>query len=254
MRHILVTCATSHLGQGIIQHLSKQQYPLILLGRDEMTLKKIQHQAVKNGSKSVQIQSVNFSEKQSLDLFQKWLTKNPIDLQGTVIITPRPQLTDNLFPTTDEWQTMIQDCFVGPLDIIKSSLPFYGHNGKLVVISGISSLQVMPEHAAFGTLRAMWLAHAKALSHQLGPQGLHVNTLSPGGILTDYMTSLIQKKAENNKTDFETQYAQSTANVPLRKYASVSEIANIVAFFLSEQSDHITGTNIACDGGFTKHY
>ena len=123
-----------------------------------------------------------------------------------------------------------------------------------MIISGLSSLQVMPEHAAFGSLRAMWSAHAKALSYQLGPSGIHVNTISPGGMLTEHQKECIMEKARNNQCSFEEQYEKSISNVPLRKYASPLEVANVVEFFLSDKSNHLTGVNIPCDGGFTRCY
>lgn len=254
MKHILVMCATSHLGQGLIAHLAEEKHPLILMGRNAEKLSRIKHSLKNVDFDAIKTAIVDFSNESSIHDFERWLQEQKIELQGTVVITPRPKITNNLFPSSREWQDLLQECFIGPLEVIKISLPFYVKNGKILIVSGISSIQVLPEHAAFGSLRALWLAHAKALSHQLGPQSIHINTISPGGILTDYMHNLIEQKAEKNGRDFESQYAESIANVPLRKYATVQEISNIIDFFLSPKSNHITGVNIACDGGFTKNY
>ncbi len=112
----------------------------------------------------------------------------------------------------------------------------------------------MPDHSSFGVLRSMWLAQAKALSHELGPQHIYVNSVSPGGVLTERAVSKMQEKAKINNRTFQEQYIQSVDNVPLRKYAQPEEIASVVEFFLSDKSNHVTGTNLLCDGGFTRAY
>ena len=254
MRYTIVTCATSHLGQDLVKYLAEQGHPMILLGRNKDKLNNLKKAITANGFKWVKTKLVDFSCSDSTSDFTVWLSKEKLQLRGTVIITPRPKLKDALFPFSHEWLELFQTCFIGPLEIIKSSIPYYDNSAKVLIVSGISSLQVMPEHAAFGSLRSTWLAHAKALSYQLGPKGIHVNTISPGGILTNYMVDLIQQKAERNGVSYEEQYAKSVSNVPLGKYSSVKEMSQIVEFFLSNKSDHITGVNMACDGGFTRAY
>lgn len=254
MKYTLVTCATSHLGQGLAQYLATQGRPMILLGRNQDKLQLLQKSILEKGFENVKIKPLDFASEGSIGDFKRWINQEQAKLEGIVVITPRPQVKEALFPSPLEWQELFQGCFVGPLEIIKSSLPYYESNGKILIVSGLSSLQVMPEHAAFGSLRAAWMAHAKALSHHLGPKGIHVNTISPGGILTDSMAKLIQEKAQRNGVSYEEQYAQSVSNVPLGKYATVEEISKIIEFFLSPHSNHVTGINMACDGGFTRAY
>ena len=227
---------------------------LILIGRDEKKLSELQNEIKKDASSDIKLCTVDFSANASIEAFKDWISSQKLEIQGLVVITPRPQLKDNLFPAPAEWFDLIQTCFIGPLMLLQATIPYYQQSGKIVIISGLSSLQVMPEHAAFGSLRAMWSAHAKALSYQLGPSGIHVNTISPGGMLTEHQKECIMEKARNNQCSFEEQYEKSISNVPLRKYASPLEVANVVEFFLSDKSNHLTGVNIPCDGGFTRCY
>ena len=60
----------------------------------------------------------------------------------------------------------------------------------MVVISAISSVQVLGHYALSNAVRAAWAAEAKTVAFALGAQGIHINTLSLGGILTpDYRNS-----------------------------------------------------------------
>jgi 3-oxoacyl-[acyl-carrier protein] reductase len=100
----------------------------------------------------------------------------------------------------------------------------------------------------------MWTTYTKALSHQLGPQGISVNALSPGVVLTNFHQERIQKKAQENGVCYATQMEQEVSNIPLQRHAKPEEVAKTVQFLLSEKSDFITGTNLILDGGFTVSY
>ena len=100
----------------------------------------------------------------------------------------------------------------------------------------------------------MWTTYTKALSHQLGPQGISVNTLSPGVVLTNFHEERIQKKANDSGLSYEEQMEKEVANIPLHRHAKPQEVAQTIKFLLSEQSDFINGVNLILDGGFTVSY
>jgi 3-oxoacyl-[acyl-carrier protein] reductase len=70
-----------------------------------------------------------------------------------------------------------------------------GGRSKIVIISGISSAQVMGHYASSNVIRCAWLAEAKTLAFALGDQGIHVNTLSLGGTLTPGYTASLESRA-----------------------------------------------------------
>lgn len=135
-----------------------------------------------------------------------------------------------------------------------SLIPAHCRRCKIVIISGISSAQVMGHYASRNVLRCAWLAEAKTLAFALGEQGIHINTLALGGTLTPgYIASLEGRVAKAGKT-FDQRMAEETSNVSLRKYDAPDEVAAAVEGLLSASSDHMTGLNILHDGGFTRAY
>jgi 3-oxoacyl-[acyl-carrier protein] reductase len=68
-----------------------------------------------------------------------------------------------------------------------------------------------------------------------------------------YREKMIEKAASAGMS-FETQMEIETSNVPLRKYAAPDEVAVAIEALLSGLSDHMTGMNLQCDGGFTRAY
>ena len=138
----------------------------------------------------------------------------------------------------------------------KKCVPFMGGEvrSKVVIISGISSKQVLSHYATSNVLRTMWVGQAKTMASALGDKRIHVNTLSLGGVLTEKYSNRLEDKAKENNRSFEEQMDAEVDNVPLKKYASTHDVALAVEGLLSPFTDHISGVNITCDGGFTKSY
>jgi 3-oxoacyl-[acyl-carrier protein] reductase len=132
--------------------------------------------------------------------------------------------------------------------------PAAGRRAKIVMISGISSAQVLSHYATANVIRCAWLAQAKTLAFALGPKGIHINTLSLGGTMSPWYRDGLEGRAKGAGRAFEAQLAEETSNVPLRKYGEPSEVAAAVEGLLSDFSDHMTGLNIMHDGGFTRAY
>lgn len=132
--------------------------------------------------------------------------------------------------------------------------PPNGRRAKIVIISGITSAQVLGHYATSNVLRLAWLGEAKTLAFALGPKGIHINTLSLGGTLSPWYRSSVIQRADAAGVSFEEQIARETDNVPLGKYGEPSEVAGAVEGLLSDFADHMTGLNILHDGGFTRAY
>ena len=75
----------------------------------------------------------------------------------------------------------------------------------------------------------MWTTYAKALSHRLGPQGISVNVLSPGVVLTDFHQQRIQKSAQDQGVSYEAQMEKEVANIPLKRHAEPNEVAKTIS-------------------------
>jgi 3-oxoacyl-[acyl-carrier protein] reductase len=132
--------------------------------------------------------------------------------------------------------------------------PAKGRRSKIVIISGISSAQVMGHYATSNVVRCAWLAEAKTLAFAFGDQGIHVNTLSLGGTLTPGYAASLDMRAAKAGVTIEQRLAEETSNIPLRKYGTPDEVAAAVEGLLSAFSDHMSGLNVLHDGGFTRAY
>jgi 3-oxoacyl-[acyl-carrier protein] reductase len=251
----LVTGATGGIGEAICRRLTTE-HRLILIARDRAKLDNLaagltgHHLAI----------PVDMASDVSVEGLTATMEHEALILDGLVLMPPQPHADANPMPAPEVWRDLFQTSFIGPLSVLKAAVtrmrpePARGRRAKIVIISGISSAQVLSHYATANVIRTAWVGEAKTLAFALGEQGIHVNTLSLGGTLSPWYRAKIEERARNAGHSFEAQLSIETENVPLKKYGEPSEVAAAVEGLLSSMSDHMTGLNIMHDGGFTRAY
>jgi 3-oxoacyl-[acyl-carrier protein] reductase len=203
---------------------------------------------------------VDMTDSSSVARFAADLAGLDHALDGAVIMPPQPARTNDPLPEPEAWHALFEGSFIGPLSVLKAAIarmrpdPAASRRAKVVIVSGISSAQVLGHYATGNVLRTAWLAEAKTLAFALGPQGIHVNTISFGGTLTPHYRGLLEARADAGGISLDELLRADTENVPLRKYGTPEEAARTIEMLLSDVSDHLTGINLLQDGGFTRAY
>jgi 3-oxoacyl-[acyl-carrier protein] reductase len=121
--------------------------------------------------------------------------------------------------------------------------------GRIINLISTSVKQPIQGLGVSNTVRGAVANWAKTLASELGPEQITVNNVLPGFTDTDRLASLIRARA--NATDQSVQEVTDSMrrNIPLRRIADPSEIANAVAFLASPAASYINGINLPVDGG-----
>jgi NAD(P)-dependent dehydrogenase (short-subunit alcohol dehydrogenase family) len=114
-------------------------------------------------------------------------------------------------------------------------------SGSIVNIASVAGLRSMPLHA-YSPAKAAVIATTECLAAEWGRTGVRVNTISPGFTLTPAM----QKAIDRGERD-PSALAENTAQGRL---VNPDEIANAVAFLMSDEASAITGANLPVDAGW----
>lgn len=258
MGSILVTAASGGIGSAVSERLARSGRRLVLSARRREPLEDLASRLPPPPEGSHLVVPHDMAAVGEVEAFAAAL--GSVELDGIVLMPPQPHSANDPMPEPQVWRDLFDRSFIGPLETLKAGIgrmtpdPAAGKRCKVVIVSGISSAQVLSHYATANVIRTAWIGEAKTLAFALGPRGIHVNTLSLGGTLSPWYRAAIEKRGAAAGVSFEQRLAQETDNVPLGKYGTPQEVAVAVETLLGPFSDHITGTNILHDGGFTRAY
>ena len=110
--------------------------------------------------------------------------------------------------------------------------------GKILNISSIVALIGNPGQTNYAASKAGMIGFTKSLAKEVGSRNICVNAIAPGFIETKMTKDL----PENVKD-------QMLKNIPLKRFGSAKDVANLAMFLASDDADYITGQTIVIDGG-----
>jgi NAD(P)-dependent dehydrogenase (short-subunit alcohol dehydrogenase family) len=107
----------------------------------------------------------------------------------------------------------------------------------------------------YGAAKAATLNLAKALSQELGPKGVRINSVSPGPVATDLWLGgggVAATIGQATGTSADAVRAQAIAGMPTGRFTTPDEVATLVALLASPKTANVTGSNYVIDGGLLK--
>lgn len=140
----------------------------------------------------------------------------------------------------EDFESVIDVNLVGTFNVTKNVIPYMmkARNGKIVNISSVVGISGNAGQTNYSASKAGIIGFTKSLAKEVASRNINVNAVAPGFIQTD-MTNVLKDEIKE----------EISKNIPLKRMGTARDVANLVSFLVSENSNYITGQVINVDGG-----
>ncbi len=226
-KKVIVTGGNRGIGKGIVLSLLDQGYLVLATSRDSKKFD-MSHQ-------NLEVANLDVCDQASIDDFQQIVN----DFDPDILINNAGITKDNLFlrMNEDDWaeviDTNLNSVFRMTKLVVRGMLKKKW--GRIINISSISGSMGNPGQTNYSASKAGVEAFSRSLAKELGSRNITVNSVAPGFIQTDMTQGLIDEEI--------------TKKIPLQRVGSVEDVASLINFLVSEESNYITGQTLVVDGG-----
>jgi 3-hydroxybutyrate dehydrogenase len=167
------------------------------------------------------------------------------------------QFTANIedFPN-DRWDSIIAINLSGVFHCMKAAIPGMKQKGwgRIINIASAHGLVGSPQKVAYVAAKHGVLGMTKVAAIELANDGITVNAICPGWVLTPLVEKQLEDRAKRNGTSVEQEkHAFLTEKQPMAQFSTAEDIGALAVFLSSDAARTMTGAPISVDGGWVSH-
>lgn len=241
-RCALVTGGSKGIGRAIAESFASEGANVAICARNAEEVAAAVASLESKGVKAFG-QSVDVTDAEA---FKGWVDAAADALGGVDCIVSN--VTGGNGAGEDGWRAKFEGDVLGTVRCVENAMPYLekSDDASIVMISTTAALEKFMTAGPYNAMKGALIQYSGALSQDLAPKGIRVNTISPGPI---FIEGGAWNMIKDNMTPF---YESTLADIPVGRMGKAEEIADQVVFLASPKAAFTTGTNIVIDGGLTK--
>jgi len=239
MKYALVTGGSGGIGQAICIKLADMGYHVLVHYNSGKDAAENVVSDIKDSDGSAEIIQFDVTSFENVQLALSNWKKNNNDVHISVLINNAGMSKDNLmiWMKQEEWSDVINTNLnsfyyvTSPLlqDMIINKF------GRIINVVSLSGLKGLPGQTNYSAAKAGVIGATKALAQEVGKKKVTVNAVAPGYIRTEMIKELDEKELKKL--------------IPVNRFGTPEEVAEVVGFLASEGASYITGEVINVNGG-----
>lgn len=241
-RNVVVTGATSGIGEACVDLFAAQGAHILGLGRTEDKLAALKH---KYGDRFTALH-FDLVDADASEIAAQVHEATGGELHGLVngagIIT-----SGSIEETSNQaLEHMLQINLVAPFALTRELLPQLrrAEDASIVNISSVSGLRPYPNLSSYCISKAALDQMTRCMAIELAPEKIRVNAINPGVVV-----SQLHRRGGMDEAEYEAFLERGAQTHPIGRVGQVDEIAKLIAYLLSEDAGWMTGETISIDGG-----
>ena len=241
MKTALVTGGSRGIGKAIAQKLAETSNVAVGYSNSKEQAVEVVNSIQANGGNAIAVQ-IDVTDNDSVEKCFELVEK---EFSSVEILVNNAGITkDNIFPRLkqDDWDSVIDTNLTGSFRDSQRAIKGMMKNkwGRIVFISSVAGISGNTGQSNYAASKAGMIGLAKTISKELGSRNITSNVIAPGYIDTD-MTSFLN---DEQKEDI-------IGQLSIKRVGKPEDIANMVSFLCSDESEYITGQVFPVDGGLT---
>lgn len=240
MKYALVTGGSRGLGRAVCLKLAEMGIPVLVNYQSNAAAAEEVKAQVETSGGQAELMPFNVGDEPQVEAaLSAWQEAHPDDYIAYLVNNAGIRRDNLMFMMpTEDWHAVLQTSLDGFYYVTKRCLPKMmqrKHGGRIVNMASLSGLKGLPGQANYSAAKAALIGATKALAQECAARGVTVNAVAPGFIETDMTKDLAVDELKKL--------------VPMNRFGKPEEVADLVAFLVSDKAAYITGEVISINGG-----
>ncbi|HKA35993.1 MAG TPA: SDR family oxidoreductase [Thermoanaerobaculia bacterium] len=251
-RAAMVAAASKGIGFGVASALAREGCRVSICGRDPGSLEAARRKLLQEAPGAAVAAAVcDVGKPEDLERWHSATVANYGGVDILVTNTGGPPAAKFLDLSEEQWRRGIELTLMNVVRLSQLVLPGMRERrwGRIIHLTSLAAKLPMALLTISSTLRAGLSALTKTMSNEFSKDGVLVNAVLPGHVLTDRQIELNEIRSKQEGVSLEEYADRTIRTIPMGRYGEPREIGDVVAFLASERASYLTGTSIAVDGG-----